>query len=445
MKHVCCLLLAASTLLSAQPDTEAIRRILSSRIDEHKRSVGIVVGIIDSSGKRVIGYGKPAAGDSKPLDGDTVFEIGSITKAFTGLLLADMVLRGEVSLDDAAQKYLPEGVKVPELNGRAITLRHLSMHHSALPRLPSNLKPADPANPYADYSAAQLYEFLSGHTLRRDPGASYEYSNLGAGLLGHLLSRRAGKTYEDLLRERISGPLGMRDTRITLTGGMKSRLAQGHGPQLEPVRNWDLDALAGAGALRSTANDMMKLLEASLSGKLGAKLKLSLSGRKSAGPSMTIGLGWHVFEGAQEIVWYNGGTGGYRSFAGYSPATGKAVVVLSNSSYSADDIGLHLLDSTRKLQEFRKEITVSEIVLDHYPGRYQFAPNVVLTVTREGTRLFAQLTGQPRFEVFAESERKFFLKVVEAQLSFGGAGGEKAPQVTLHQNGRDQAAVRIAE
>jgi len=190
---------------------------------------------------------------------------------------------------------------------------------------------------------------------------------------------------------------------------------------------------------------MMKLLEAAIAGKLGEKLKVALADRKSAGPSMTIGLGWHVFEGAQQIVWHNGGTGGYRTFAGYSPATGRGVVVLSNSSHSADDIGLHILDSTRKLQEFRKEITLSETVLERYPGRYQFAPNVVLTVTREGRRLFAQLTGQPRFEVFAESERKFFLKVVEAQVTFGGSGDEKAPQVTLHQNGREQVATRLAE
>lgn len=445
MKRFCGLLLASAALLTAQPDDAAIRAILASRIDEHKRGVGIVAGVIDSSGKRVITYGKRSAGDTRPLDGDTVFEIGSITKAFTGLLLADMALEGEVTLDDPARKYLPDGVKMPERGGHVITLRHLSTHHSGLPRLPGNLKPADPGNPYADYGLPQLREFLAGHTLRRDPGESYEYSNLGAGLLGYLLASRAGKSYEDLLRERIIDPLGMRDTRIALTDAMKSRLAQGHGPELEPVKNWDLDVLAGAGALRSTANDMLRLLEAALGGKLGEKLKLALADRKGAGPSMTIGLGWHVFEGERRIIWHNGGTGGYRSFAGFCPATGKGVVVLANSAHSADDIGLHLLDSTRKLQQFRKEIMLPEAVLDRYPGRYQFAPNAVLTVTREGTRLFAQLTGQPRLEVFAESERKFFLKVVEAQLVFGGEGNEKAPQVTLFQNGVEQTAKRTAE
>jgi len=442
MNRFAILLLATAALLTAQPAAEDIRSILAARVDEHKRAVGIVVGVIDASGKRIVTYGKRSANDTRPLDGDSVFEIGSITKGFTGLLLADMVTKGELTLDDPAQKYLPDTVNMPLRNGLPITLRHLSAHRSGLPRLPSNLKPADPANPYADYAAPQLYDFLNAHTLRRDPGESYEYSNLGAGLLGHLLSRRAEMPYEDLLRERILSPLGMNDTRIALTAAMKSRLAPGHGPELEPVKNWDIDALAGAGALRSTANDMLRFLHAALAGKLGKKLELALADRQPAGPKITIGLGWHVFDGDNPIVWHNGGTGGYRSFLGFSPNTGKGVIVLTNSAHSADDIGIHILDHTRPLQKFRKEINLSQAVLDRYPGTYRFAPNITLTVTREGRRLFVQLTGQPRFELFAESERKFFLKVVEAQLLFGGAGDETAPQVTLFQNGREQVARR---
>ncbi|MBL8178672.1 MAG: serine hydrolase [Bryobacterales bacterium] len=435
--------MVGGALLSAQISTDTVRNILRSRIDEHKRNVGLVVGIVDESGKRVIVHGKRAAADARPLDGDTVFEIGSVTKAFTGLLLADMAIRGEVSLDDPAQKYLPEGTAMPQRGGRAITLRDLATHHSGLPRLPGNLKPADPANPYADYTPALLYEFLAGHALGRDPGAGYEYSNLGAGLLGHLLARRAGKNYEELLRERICDPLGMRDTRIALTPAMQARLAQGHGPDLQPAKNWDLDALAGAGAVRSTANDMLRLLDAAMAGKLGEKLERALAARKPAGPSLTVGLGWHVFEGDREIVWHNGGTGGYRSFAGFAPKSGRGVVVLTNTFFSADDIGLHLLDPSRKLQEFRKEIVLPQTVLDRYTGRYSFAPGIVLGVTSESGRLFVQLTGQPRFEVFAESEKKFFLKVVEAQLTFASEGDGKATAVTLHQNGRDQLAKRM--
>src|SRR5262249_36788679 len=155
-------------------------KILAGRVDVEKQALGIVVGVIELRGRRVVSHGRLAAGDPRPLNGDTVFEIGSVTKVFTSLLLADMAQRGEVALNDPVAKYLPaEGVKMPERGGRQITLVDLATHTSGLPRLPSNLKPANSANPYADYTVKQLYEFLSGYTLERDIGAQFEYSNLG--------------------------------------------------------------------------------------------------------------------------------------------------------------------------------------------------------------------------------------------------------------------------
>src|SRR5262249_16826226 len=122
-------------------------------------------------------------------------------------------------------------------------------------------KPKDPTNPHAGYSVDDLYEFLSGYELRRDPGSEFEYSNLGAGLLGHLLAYRAGTDYESLIRSRITEPFGMPDTSITLSSSMKQRVATGHNSILAPVANWDSLTLAGAGALRSSANDMLTFLE----------------------------------------------------------------------------------------------------------------------------------------------------------------------------------------
>src|SRR5512132_4333622 len=142
--------------------------------------------------------------------------MGSATKVFTSLLLADSVRRGEVALSDPASKYLPPDVKIPERGGRQITLQDLATHTSGLPRLPSNLAAKDASNPYADYTVAQLYAFLSAYQLTRDIGSKYEYSNLGAGLLGHLLARRAGVDYETLVRTRITGPLGMNSTVVTV-------------------------------------------------------------------------------------------------------------------------------------------------------------------------------------------------------------------------------------
>jgi CubicO group peptidase (beta-lactamase class C family) len=160
------------------------------RVDEFHQSVGIVVGMIGPDGRKVVSYGALEKGDPRALNGDTVFEIGSVTKVFTSLLLSDMVQRGQVALTDPVSKYLPAGVKMPQRNGKQITLLDLATHTSGLPRIPGNFKPKDPANPYADYSVAQLYEFLASYELPRDIGAQYEYSNLGGGLLGHVTAVR---------------------------------------------------------------------------------------------------------------------------------------------------------------------------------------------------------------------------------------------------------------
>ena len=208
------------------PDSE-IRKILAERIDTNHLSVGMVVGVIEPKGRRVIAHGSLGKADPHPPDSGTIFEIGSITKVFTALLLAEMAHHGEVSLFDPVAKYLPKDVRAPERSGRSITLKDLATHTSGLPRLPTNLAPKNPANPYADYTVEQLYQFLSTYELTRDIGSRFEYSNIGGGLLGHVLARRANTNYEDLVHSRIGGPLGMNSTGITLMPKQKARLAAG--------------------------------------------------------------------------------------------------------------------------------------------------------------------------------------------------------------------------
>ena len=435
------------------PDTE-IRKILVERIDTFHRGVGIVVGVIVPQGRRIVAYGVVDQGDARTLNGDTIFEIGSVTKVFTSLLLADMIQRGEVALSDPVAKYLPAEVKMPERGGLAIALVDLSTHTSGLPRLPSNLQPKDSANPYADYTAEQLYQFLSSYQLTRDIGSQFEYSNLGGGLLGFALARRAGMDYAALVHARVTGPLGMNSTGITLTPEMKARLAVGHNDELKAVPNWDFQALAGCGALRSSANDMLTFLAANLGyvkSPLAPAMALMLSVRRATGaPSLgEIGLGWLIIKSSnEEIVWHNGGTGGYRSFIGFEPKAGVGVVVLSNTFTAAgiDDIGMHLLDSHVPLlppPKQHKEISVDPKLFDGYVGQYQLAPNFILTITREGDKLFAQASGQPKFQIFPESEREFFLKVVDAQITFETDTTGRATSLTLHQNGANVPAKRI--
>ena len=304
---------------------------------------GVVIGLVETDGsQRVV----PVA--NVPMDGRTIFEIGSITKVFTGILLAEMAQRREVSLEDPVQDLLPRGTTVPSRNGRQIRLVDLATHSSGLPRMPNNFAPADPQNPYVDYTEDRLYLFLRGHQLMRDVGESAEYSNLGAGLLGHALSLRAGKPYEELVTERILGPLGMTSTRIVLSADDRVRLAQGHSASGQEVANWDLTTLAGAGGLRSTTQDMLKFLAANLDppeSSLGRAIRESQVPRFPMNETSKIGLHWIVrtTRFGRTIVWHNGGTAGYRSYIGFDPVRRHGVVVLSNRS-SADRLGMHLLD-----------------------------------------------------------------------------------------------------
>ncbi len=444
------LLLSALPALPAAaqtPDDAAIRKILQDRVHS-RRATGLVVGVLDGDAKRVISYG--SSGTDRPLDGDTVFEIGSITKVFTAALLSDMTRRGEVKLDDPISKYLPANVRAPSRKSKQITLLDLATQTSGLPRLPDNLAPRDPANPYADYTVDKLYEFLLRYELTRDIGSKYEYSNLGVGLLGHLLSRRAGAPYEQLVTKRILAPLQMRDTAITLSPAMTPRLAAGHDDSGAPVSTWDLPALAGAGALRSTANDMLKFLAANL-GRGDATTVAVLSethgARQATGqPGLEIGLAWHVLHPfGEDLVWHNGGTGGFHSWIGFVSKKRAGAVILSNSAGNIDDIGIHIVEPRFPIPgppKARMEASVPAAVLETYVGEYQLSPTFSIVVTREGGALFVQATNQPKLPIFAESETDFFLKVVDAQVRFVREGG-RVTSLVLHQNGQDTPGRKV--
>jgi CubicO group peptidase (beta-lactamase class C family) len=351
MKRLVVISLLACTLRAQPPSDSEIRAILADRIDKQKASVGISVGVIDANGRRFVSHGTFAVDDTRSVGRDTMYEIGSITKVFTSLVLSDMVQRGEISLDDPVARHLPPEVKIPERGGHKITLVDLATQTSGLPRMPANFLPKDFTNPYADYPAERMYDFLRGYTLTRDIGSQYEYSNLGVGLLGNALAWRAGMDYEKLIRTRVTGPLKMESTAITLSTAMKDRLARGHNPARKPTANWDLTGFAGAGALRSDVDDMLTFLAANLGYVESplAKAMAAMTKTRRPGPSkdLEIALAWHILHrGDREIVWHNGGTGGYRTWTGYDPKARIGVVILSNMSSSVDDIGGHLIDPT---------------------------------------------------------------------------------------------------
>jgi CubicO group peptidase (beta-lactamase class C family) len=328
------------------------------------------------------------------------------------------------------------------------------MHTSGLPGMPDNFAPADSGNPYADYSVEQLYQFISNHQLTREIGAQREYSNLGYALLGQALTRRAGTDYETLVRNRILVPLGMESTAIVLCPEMQARLATGHNPVLEAVSNWDLPTFAGAGALRSTATDLLAFLEMALDIKqtpLAPALAATLASRRrsEAGDGETS-LGWWIKKnGEDEIIWHNGGTGGYVSFIGFLMKAKVGVVVLSNTStLSTDDIGQHLLNPEIPLAAppgQRTVISMDPKLYDRFVGRYRLKPDLIWTVARAGDRLFAYAELHEKIEIFPEGERNFFCRTMDVQITFEGEDRGRAASLMLQHDGQKMQGPRISE
>lgn len=295
---------------------------------------GLVVAILEDGRERFLTYGSSGQ-DGLDLGPDALLEIGSITKTFTGALLADMALKGEVHLTDPVASLLPQGTRVPAKGRAALTLLDLATHCSGLPRMPTNLTPKNLLDPFADYTRDKLYAYLAEAELPRDPGASYAYSNLGMGLLGHALARRCGKAYEAAIKERILAPLKLADTTITLSRDQRRRLVPGHNVLGERTPGWQMDCLAGCGALRSTARDMLRYLKIQMKGapknrRLDAAMALARSPRRQARPGVFIGLGWHTLRrpGRRPILFHDGGTGGYRALAAI--CEDRAIIVLAN-------------------------------------------------------------------------------------------------------------------
>lgn len=431
----------------AAPDNATISEVLNARIVEQKDGVALVVGITEPEGHRIVAAGMREAGGTTPVDSETVFEIGSVTKIFTSLVLADMAQREELSLNDPVQSLLPASARMPTWQGQDITLRHLSRHTSALPRLPGNLNPTDPLNPYADYTVEQMYAFLNAYDLIRPPGQLHEYSNLGVGLLGHALSHSADLEYETLVKSRILLPLGMTDTAIALSEDQSRRFVTGHNALLIPTPPWDIPSLAGAGALRSTATDLLTFLDAHLdrvkTPLTKAMALMTESSQEILNSNARIALGWVILGDDDPIFFHNGMTGGYSAFVGFRPRTETGVVILANAARNYDDIGRNFLDQIYDLKATRPVVTVDPSVLVNYEGQYQLTPNLILSVFRKGKELYIQATGQPEIQMSPASIRVFFNEAVGAEITFDDAEDRWATSLTLRQGGQTLPAPRI--
>lgn len=432
--------------LTPDQSMNELARIVHERVDSG-RSTGIVAGMVFPDGStRFVASGD--AGGGARLDENSVLEIGSVTKTFTGTLLADMVGRAEVQLTDPVAGLLPPGASVPARGGRQITLEDLATHTSGLPRIPSNLPSTNPEDPYAGYTVAHLYGFLGNHMLTRAPGSKMEYSNLGVALLGHALALRAGTSYEDLVRERILDPLGMASTGITLTPALARRFASGHDGDGEVVSPFDMAALGAAGGLRSSITDMLAYAAANLAdgGTAHERAMVAAQAPRTAN-GMQVGLNWDVRRSADtDLRSHGGATGGFESFIGLDRARHTAVVVLSNSlskdwSGRIDDIGFHLLDNRRQLEPDRK-VNVAPEVLERYVGIYD-VDGTRVKVTQSAEGLSAELP-DGRLRLYAESDTEFFVRTADAQVDFQVDSRGLATGALLQLDGEATTGKKVA-
>jgi D-alanyl-D-alanine-carboxypeptidase/D-alanyl-D-alanine-endopeptidase len=436
---------------AAPPPGADIAQILADRIDRDRANIGIAVALVENGDARFVSHGQFGRDDPRPVDEHTPFEAGSISKVFTSLLLAQAINDGLIDLDAPLVDYLPEGTVLPLWEERPITAFDLATHSSGLPSIPADLAELGPENPYSGYGADQLMAWLAEYRLTRPIGEEFEYSNAGVALLGQAIEHVRDTPYAEVVESEILTPLGMEDTYFALTGTERPDMSTGHDAAGMPVGYWDWDAMAPAGGLVSTSADLAKLIAAA-SGQVETPLapafETMLARTRPAGGQDAIGLGWFITPtGSGEIVWHNGITAGFRSFAGFERSSGNGVVVLSNmvTAEGIEDIGMHLLDPALPLRQQpvpREAVAVDPVILDAYVGDYVLAPGVVMSVTTEDGHLFAQLTGQNRFELYPESETEFFFRVVDAQVQFEVVDGT-ARSLTLFQAGQQMPALKV--
>lgn len=402
----------------------------------------LVIAYVDGDRSDVTTFGKLENG-RKP-NGDTVYEIGSITKTFTAALLADAIRSGRVKADTPVATLLPD-LKIPTRDGSPITLENLATQFSGLPYMPGNLRPSDGANPYADYDVAKLKAFLADYALRRNPGEAYEYSNLGFGLLGMALTQP--QHYGDALRVKIFQPLGMTMSAVGLTDAMRSHLAKGHNNHNRETENWQFtDVLAGCGSIDSTGNDMLRYLKANMAAggtAMSSSFRLAQQPIREMDKTQRIGMAW-MTRAAQpkDVVWHNGTTFGYASFMGITADGKRGVVILTNIGGNVDDLGFAAL-SDAPLRSYRT-VTVDRSVLESYGGVFKTADGGLIRIYLRDGQLYAQAKGEDGIPLFALSSEEFFTRIDGFHLIFHREDDGHGGSVVLRQaGGTDRVALKL--
>lgn len=400
------------------------------------------IAVVDGGRSELCSFGDARPG--VPATPDTLYEVGSLTKLLTGVLLAEMARTGSVSLEQPVSELVAPA-QVP-VSGRPITLVDLATQRSGLPRMPPLGEPRDALNPYADFDRRHLLEAVE-RARPRPAGQTFEYSNWGTALLGEALAMRAGEPYAGLLTQRVLAPLGMSHSFFAVPPAQRARSAQGHDADGAPRPAWDFDAFAPAGGLRSTARDMARFVAAALSteGRLSGALQAAQRPRAAARGENRIGFFFQTRPDG--TVWHNGETGGFSSYLALDARRRLGVCALLSTAFvRSDELGDKLLAFAGGAALTPLDVPPTQVLtaaqLDEYAGEYELSRDFVIRVFRRAEALNAQATGQPALRLWVAAPDRLYFRSVDAALDFErGADGEISALFLL-QGGRRQRAAR---
>lgn len=436
-------------------DDNALGDILDKRLLGDRTGACIAAAMID--GDEVARAWRCAdPGNAGRIGPDVAFEIGSVTKTMTAILLADLIVKGEASLDDPLASHLPEGTRVPDYEGQPILLRHIVTHTSGLPRLPSRLELTNMEDPYSTFQDDALLGSLQDVTLAQSPGEVFEYSNFGTMLLSLALSHRAGMDFERLLDETLLAPLGMDDTWISERPD-GARVAAGHLPGGAETAPWTFaGSMAGVGGVRSTLDDMVRYARAQLGGAPGPiseAIALAQQPIQTAA-DQAMAMNWLLMPLGDRLVHaHDGGTGGFSSMVVFDRERGRAAVVLADTGLAAtggvNDVAAHLLDQSIPLNGPRRPAerpgvapTSSPEALREYAGTYPLMPGFELMVSEQAGVLHAQATGQGAFPLDPVAQDVFGATAYDIEIEFFRNDAGEVTKLDLRQGGNTLSGER---
>lgn len=439
-----------------EDSVEASIRTLARPLVESEEVPGVVIGWIAADGtEHLVALGRRGRDDSTPLSDDAIFEIGSLTKLFTGLTFASLVTTKEIDPHATIDTLLPEKARPKTDSG--VELIQLASHRGGMPEIAPNLE-RDMSRfvvDYSQYDETKLAEFLRGFAPSPKPGRRYVYSNFGFGVLGYILAQHEKQPLSELVAKRVTKPLGLDATGFEVSPTLAQRSSVGHDPNGDPVPPMEFAALAGCGGMRSSAADLLRFARAFLEpkGELAAAIEYASTPVAKTPQGVGIGLDWMLaLDG--ETFFHSGQTAGFSSFLCFHREKHIGVVVLTNgSSMQVELLGVGVLRtllgvpvtplSVKSPVRLAEAEDAHRAEIQRRAGKYAMKGGPTMEVTAQDGRLYAQLPGQPAYRLLPLADGTFVYRSIDASVTFEIEGEGSAQSLVLHQNRRDLSFERI--